>query len=404
MSEFLYQAKSPGHAKTERGFIEAETTTAAINQLKNRGLIILSLKPIKGKHHLGWTNIFKRKKVPLREKIIFTRQLAVMTKAGLSVVKALSSLRQQTSNHYFKEVIEDLGRSVKGGQPLSKSLHNYPQVFSEIYVSVVQAGEQTGQMAEVLLNLAEQQEKEADLISKVRGAMIYPAVILTALVGVIGIIVFFVLPSLQSIYADLGGQLPLSTRILFASTTFARHYFLYIFIAFIVLIQLIRFWVKRPRGRRFYDTVKLKLPVFGGFTKKVYMARFSSTMTLLTKASLPIMSSLQIVSKTIPNSHYEAAFHRISTMVESGRPLSQALSREPLFPPMISQLVSLGEETGNLDSVLNESARFYEAEVDTMSRNLSTLIEPILMIAMGLGVGFVVTSVISPIYKLVGQF
>jgi len=401
MERFNYIAHRIGELGRNRGEVEAESIAQASEQIRKLGLRVISIKPKAAKLglHLPFLN-----RVSLRERLIFTRQLALMTKAGLPMVNALQALRRQSESRRFQLVIDQITKEVKGGEPLSKAMVKFSDVFPEIYVAVVRAGEQTGQLSEVLFNLADQQEKQGELIAKVRGAMLYPAVILIALIGVVFLVIFYVLPSLQGIFSDLGSQLPLTTRILFFVSELVRQYFLLLVALIVVVTVLLRAWFKRPSGRQVWDRLRLRIPIFGGLTTKVYMASFSRTMAMLTKASLPILQSLQIVKKTISNSVYEAAFTRIEKQVENGKPLSQSIDREPIFPPMVSQLISLGEEAGSLESVLLEISRFYDSEVDNLTKNLASLIEPIMLIIMGFGVGFVVASVLSPIYKLVGEF
>ena len=402
MPSFSYRAKALGESKIRTGFVEAESSAEATKKLKESGLLVLQVKDQAESVH--WRGFGKRKKVPLKEKIIFTRQLSVMTRAGLSVVKALDALKRQSENAYFKTVLTDMATAVKGGQTLSKAMSRYPKIFNEVYTAVIKAGEETGQLSDVLLNLAEQQEKEADLIGKVKSAMIYPAVILCVLVGVVFLIVFFVLPSLKNIFAESGQELPLTTKILLGSSDFARDYYYIVLPVLVALIWGIKMWFGTKKGQVVYDKLKIRVPIFGTLTKKLYMARFARTMAMLTKASLPILQAIRIVRKTINNVHYDAAFIRIERAVESGRPLSQAIDKEPLFPPMVSQLISLGEESGSLESVLIEVANFYDSEVDALSRNLSTLLEPLLMVVMGVGVGFIVAAVLGPIYGMVQNF
>lgn len=399
---YRYKAKHLGQDKIEKGVIEANSQTEAAQKLREQNLLALNITEEKGTGR-GLT-LFKSKRVPLKEKIIFSRQLAVMIKAGLPIVKAIDALSKQTENQYFKEILQECIIGIKGGSTLSKTLARYPKVFPDIYIAVITAGEQTGQLSEVLTNLAFQQEKDADLISKIKSAMIYPSVILASLIGVAVLIVVFVIPSLEGIFADAGSQLPLLTRILLGTSKFTRSYY-YIELAVILsLIYGARVWFRTSSGRAFYDKLKIKVPIFGPLTKKVYMARFSRTFAMLTKANLPILSSIKIVRNTIANVHYQAAFERVEKHVESGRPLSWALEREKLFPPMVYQLVNLGEQSGSMEDVLLEVANFYDDEVDTTSKNLSTLLEPILLILMGIGVGFVVAAVLGPIYGLVQNF
>ncbi|MCR4277696.1 MAG: type II secretion system F family protein, partial [Candidatus Berkelbacteria bacterium] len=222
MPIYTYQAKKPGESKTTKGELHAEDINQANKTLRAQGLIVLHISPYEEKSHSLLSLDFKRKKVPLKEKIIFSRQLAVMIKAGLSIVKALESLGRQTENKYFREVIHDLIEQVRGGTVLSKAMTRHPKVFADVYTAVIKAGEQTGQLSEVLLNLAEQQEKEADLMGKVKGAMIYPAVIFCLLIAVLVLIVVFVIPSLQSIFTESGATLPVLTRLLLGLSKILR--------------------------------------------------------------------------------------------------------------------------------------------------------------------------------------
>lgn len=400
MPTFQYRVKdNTGHL--EKGTIEAGSLNEAAAKLREQHRSIIKLSEGKG---LSLTIPFLNNRVSLKDKIIFTRQLSVMVKAGLPIIKALDALGKQTDSAYFKKIIADISNQVRGGKTLSKALSKYPDVFPEIYMAVVKAGEETGQLADVLLNLADQQEKDADLVSKIKSAMIYPAIILIALVGVVILIIFFVLPNLQGVFTESGTQLPLATRLLLSTSSIVQHYFLIVVIFFIGLYIGFRAWVRLPSGRSFYDKFRITVPIFGPLTKKVYMARFARTMAMLTKASLPILVSLKIIRKTINNYHYDLAFDRIERAIESGKSLSIALQAEPLFPAMVGQLASLGEEAGSIEGVFIEIATFYDKEVNTLSSNLSTLLEPVMLIIMGVGVAFVVFAVIQPIYGLVQTY
>lgn len=396
---FVYKIKKLGSSQIIKGEIDAENISEANRRLRQEDFVVVSLKE---KGSLSFS--FSFKKVSLKDRLIFTRQLAVMVKAGLPIVRSLEALKKQSENKYFKEIITEMVNSIKGGQSFSKTLARYPKIFSEVYVAVVKAGEETGQLSTVLFNLADQQEKEADLIGKIKSAMIYPAVILATLVGVAFVIVFFVLPSLKNIFTESGQDLPFLTRMMLGTSDLLRGYWFIFFPAIIGTILGLKFWTKTKTGRQVYDIVRLKLPIFGLMTKKLYMARFARTTAMLVQASLPILQSLRIVQKTITNTQYDESFVRISRAVESGRTLSEAIEKEKLFPPMVSQLVNLGEQSGNLEMTLSEVANFYDKEVDATSRNLSALLEPILLLVMGAGVAFVVVAVLGPIYGLVQNF
>lgn len=404
MPLFSYTAKRLGSSAVDKGELHAGSSAEANRHLREQGMTVLSLEEYSEKPKSMLSFSFKKEKVPLKEKIIFSRQLAVMVNAGLSIIKALESLGNQTENKYFKEVISDLAQQVKGGVVLSKAMSRHPKVFASIFIAVIKAGEETGQLSQVLLNLADQQEKEADLIGKVKGAMVYPAIIFFLLIAVVVLIVVFVIPSLQTIFTESGAELPFLTKFLLGLSRVIKGYWWLIIPSIIGFFAVLKIWLKTEVGKTLYDKMKITLPIFGLLTKKVYMARFSRTMAMLIKASLPILQSIQIIRKTINNTHYNQAFERIEKGVESGKTFSSSLIKEPLFPPMVGQLISLGEESGSMESVLLEVANFYDKEVDTMSKNLTTLLEPIMLIVMGIGIGFVVASVLGPIYGLVNAF
>lgn len=401
MAIFAYQARNTSGA-TEKGVIEAGDRSMAIKELKGRGVMILALDESSDKSHV--LSLSFRKRVRLQEKVIFSRQLSVMIKAGLPLVKAIEALEEQSENQYFKSVLKEIIQDIEGGQPLSKALTKHPKVFSEIEIAVMRAGEQTGKLSDVLLTLAQQQEKDAELQSKIKGAMIYPAVIFTALIGVVILVIFMVLPSLEKVFADVGSDLPLQTRILLGTSSAIRRFAWLIVLVIVGGTYLIRMYCRTDKGRHIYDISKLKVPVFGSLTRRVYMARFSRTMAMMTKSSLPILQSIEIVRKTISNSLFEAAFTRIEESVRTGHAFSEAIRKEKMFPAMVSQLSALGEQSGTLDEVMLEVADFYDKEIDQITKNLTTLLEPFLLIVMGIGVAFVATAVLGPIYSLAGKF
>lgn len=398
MPQFHYKAITR-QGENRQGQIEAADEKEAARLLRSDGLLVTDIGASKT---LGFIHLFSGK-VPLTERIIFTRQLAVMMKSGLPLVQAISALQEQTENKNLARILGKVNQDVKGGTALSKSLAKYPAVFPPIYTNVVKSGEKSGKMEEVLNNMADQLEKDADLIARVRSAMIYPAVVLVALLGVIFLIVFFIMPQLKSVFADLGGNLPLTTVILLGASDILRRYILFFIIGFIAAIILVKRWVATSTGRRSWDTAKMRIPVFGPLAKKIYMARFSRTLSMLIAAGLPMLDAIETVKGVINNVIYQQSFDTISKSVENGIPLSKALGHDKNFSPMVVHLVTIGEQSGNLDYVLGEIAKFYDKEVENTTRNLSSLIEPMLMVIMGIGVGFVVASVLSPIYNLVGQ-
>ena len=394
---FTYEIKLDG--KTQKGEIEAGTEQEAAGTLRERGGIVLSITPQKARGaFLGGL----RNRISLKDKILFTKQLAVMIKAGLPLDQALKVLSEQIPSRAMCRSIHDMARDVEGGLPLSQSMSKHPGVFPPVYVNLVKSGERSGKLEEVLFKLAEQQDKDYELITKVRGAMIYPIVIFTALLGVGAIIILFVMPQIQKVFADLNASLPLPTRILLATSDFARKWFFIIIGLFLVIVVGLRSYVRRSEyGHAWWDRIKLKIPIFGPLMKKIAMARFTRTSATLINAGLPMLEILDTVAEVMGNVIYRDAVQRARNQVEAGTSLSKALSDEKVIPTIVSQVIAIGEKSGNLDFALANIADFYDKEVDATTRNLSSILEPILMIAIGVGVGFVVISVIGPIYNLV---
>ncbi len=394
---YTYEIKLNG--KNQRGEIEAGTEAEAAQLLHERSGIVLSITP---KHKVAPIISKIQGRVSLKDKILFTKQLAVMIKAGLPLNEALKVLSEQIPSKSMRGAIHEITRDVQGGVPLSQGMQKYSSIFPAVYTNLVKSGERSGKLEEVLFKLAEQQEKDYELISKVRGAMVYPAVILMALLGVFGIIIIFVMPQIQKIFADLDAALPLPTRILLGSSAFIRQWMVLIIAIVIGAAAAIRFFVKHSdQAKLRWDRIKLKIPIFGPLTAKIAMARFTRTTATLINAGLPMLEILDTVADVLGSRIYHDAVLRARNQVEAGVSLSRALGEERVIPPIVSQVVAIGEKSGNLDFALANIADFYDKEVDATTRNLSSIIEPILMILMGLGVGFVVISVVMPIYNLV---
>lgn len=394
---YQYEVKIGG--KTTKGEIEAGNEQEAAASLREKGGIVLS---VTAKKETGPILGRLRSRVSLKDKILFTKQLAVMIKAGLPLDQALKVLSEQIPSKAMGRAIHDMARDVEGGIPLSQSMDKHPGIFPSVYINLIKSGERSGKLEDVLFKLADQQEKDYELISKVRGAMIYPIVIFAALLGVMAIIILFVMPQIQKVFDDLDAALPLPTRILLSTSAFAREWFFVIAALVVGGIVGLRIYVKRSEAAHvWWDRVKLKIPIFGPLMKKIAMARFTRTTATLIAAGLPMLEILDTVAEVMGNVVYRDAVRRTRNQVEAGMALSKALGDEKIIPTIVSQVVAIGEKSGNLDFSLSNIADFYDKEVDATTRNLSSILEPILMIAIGIGVGFVVISVISPIYNLV---
>jgi len=395
--EFIYKAKSrSGEELTGR--MMATNENEAIEQLKKQDLFVVSIKNKSGGLLSGLS--FK-KKVSLKDKIIFTKQLAIMVKGGLPLVDALSALKDQTENQEFSKAISAIIEDVRGGQSLSKALAKHPKIFSDLYVAVTYSGERSGKVDEVLNRLAEQLQKDYDLVSSVRTAMTYPIVIVSALIGVMVLMLVFVVPKMKSIFSDMGVALPLPTRILLGMSNFIITYWYIVVVIIIGLFLLIRFWSRTPSGGLALDKMKIKVPIFGDLVRKIYLARFTRTTATLISSGLPMLEIIETDKIIVNNKFYRPVFDQIYKDVEGGVPLSLAMKKHKVFPVMIGQMISVGEKSGKIDEILLQLADFYDKEVEAMTSNMASLIEPILIIVIGAGVGAAIIAIIMPIYSLV---
>ncbi|OGD65356.1 hypothetical protein A2215_00225 [Candidatus Berkelbacteria bacterium RIFOXYA2_FULL_43_10] len=394
---FKYRAKN-GQGEGVKGEIEASDQSSASASLREQGLYLSSISKVSEKK---FSIPLIGGKTGLKDKIIFTQQLGIMIKSGLAVVEALHALATETENKKFATEINDVISDVKGGTTFSDALAKHPRSFDAVYVNTVKAGEKSGKLDEILVELAIQLEKDYTLNSKLKGAMIYPAVVLTALVAVMILVLVVIIPQLKLIFDDVGVPLPLMTRIVIGLSSFLQHYIIYLAIGVIALAVLFKYWLKTSRGRSIYDRIRLKIPVLGSLFKKTYMAKFTRTFAGLTAAGLPLIDVFKTTKDVIDNVIYQKAIEEMSKKVEVGEPISKVIKDCPLFPGMVGQLAAVGEKSGNIDVVFKSMADFFDKEVDNMTTNLSTLLEPILMVVMGAGIGFLIISVLQPIYGLV---
>lgn len=344
---------------------------------------------------------FKRG-VPIAEKMMFSRNLAVMIGAGLPLTRALEILNQQTTNNTLKIALKSITYEIQKGKPFSDALSLHPDTFSDLYINMVRSAEVAGNLENVLQLLAKQLKKDYDLKRKIRGAFMYPLVILTALVGIGILMMLFVVPSLSKTFAELGTPLPTSTKIIIAISDFGVNYW-YLFLMIIgASIYSIILFFRTKIGKNVSDTILLKIPIISPLTKKINSARFSRTLSSLLEGGVPIIKSLEITSKAIPNHYYEQSLKAAIEEVQKGRPLSESLSKYPdLYPPLVTQMIAVGEETGAVSDILKRLALFFEIEVSQATKNMSTIIEPFLMILIGIIVGFFAISMMQPMYSIV---
>lgn len=401
--KFSYTSKDK-LGELQSGVVEALSEAQAAKNLQAQGLFVLNIKEEGSGIKSGGLNIpFLGGRIPLKDKIIFTQQLAMMMNSGLPMLDAFNTLQEQTENKYFKKVIGEIAAQIRGGKPLSKSISAYPNIFSKFYIAMTGAGEKSGKLDEVLKRLAEELQNDYELMAKVKAAITYPILIMTALIGIVILMMIFVIPQLKKIFADMGVELPLITRVVLGTSDLMVNYW-YIWLLLIVgLVVGLRFWTKTSNGGLIWDGLKLRIPVIGKLMRQIYMSRFCRTAGTLIASGLPILDIIKTTSEVMSNRLYQKALKAVATKIENGQTFSESIKSEArnIFPPMIYHLISVGEKSGKLDEILLTMARFFDRDVEATTNNLASLIEPILIIFVGAGVGLVVASVIMPIYSLV---
>jgi type IV pilus assembly protein PilC len=398
MAAFGYTAINAEGVELD-GHIHAPDYAAAHEQLRVRGLLARSLNEMPASGTDGMRRAFK--KIKPKSLQVFSRQFATMIEAGLNVVAALVILEEQTDDRYLAEVIGELRADIEGGLLLSEAMARHPRVFSRLYVSMVEAGEAAGILDEVLDRVAVQIEKDAAIKRRIKGAMIYPAVVLSFAFIVLSAMLLFVVPIFQKIFDDLGGELPTLTQYVVWASNMMRSYWYIIFPAVILMVFGVRKLMRTTRGRRVWDRMKLHLPAkIGDVVSKVAMARFSRTLGTLVAAGVDIISALEITGTTSGNWVVEQSLVRVRERVHEGVTMAEPLIDDPVFPPMVSQMVKIGEETGELEKMLGKIADFYEDEVDAAIQSLTSIVEPLMMILVGLMVGVIVIAMYLPMFKM----
>lgn len=366
--------------------------------LADRQLTLLSLKEERMSISQRSLKILNRVKV--KDLVVFSRQLSVIVSATIPLVQGLRILVNQTESPVLKTVISEVADDVEGGAKLSAALARHPNVFDGFFVNIIKSGETSGKLDEVLNYLADQKEKDYDLMSKIRGAMIYPIFIVGGLVVVGGLMMIFVIPQLTSVLKETGVDLPLSTKILIAVSDFFVNFWwlLLLFVGFIAV--LFRLAIKTNSGRWYWDLLKLRLPIFGKMFQEIILVRFTRSLYTLVTGGVSLTKSLEIVSDVVSNSVYQELIRETAREVEDGNSMASVFLQSKEVPPMVSQMLNLGEKTGRVDEILEKLANFYSREVSNMVANLVTLLEPLIMMLMGVAVGVLVSAIILPMYNL----
>ena len=397
--KFNYQARTK-QGEIQTGVVEAGNKEVAIETLQRHGLFVIFLQKISYVPFYARSLKFLQR-VKSKEITIFYRQLAILFEANVSPLDSLKILGEQTTNPLFKELIFKLEEDIKGGEPLSQAMGKHPKVFSTFYVNVVRAGEATGKLHDVLRYLADHAEEEYNLNHKVKGAFTYPIAIMSLFVVVGVLMMVFVVPQMVSMLEELGQELPLTTKILIGTSSFLQSWIILIIIVLIALIIGFIKAIKTEKGRFLLDSFKLRIPIFKSIFQKIYLARFSENLQTLIKGGIPILKALEITASVIGNVRYEKIIKEAREKVRVGEHISSAFSAYPKeIAPMVTQMIAVGEKTAQLDSILGKVADFYKQEVDRAVSNLTQLIEPILILVLGAGVGLLVSSILMPIYNI----
>lgn len=392
-------------SKQINGQISAASREAAIAALHQQNIKPLSVHEAHAKKGLMKMSLGKGK-VKKRDLVIFTRELSTMVSAGVPLPRALGTLGDQSENKYFQEVVRGIDKQIEAGAPLSDAMAKYPNVFSEVYINMVAAGEAGGILDDILKRLATQVEKDETIRKKIRAAMAYPIVIMSITVIAFFGIMIFILPKIAKIIKDLAGpnaQLPVYTRVLMSMSTFMQHYFIFIFIILFGLIYAFRHYIHTEKGKYKWHGFLLRLPIFGPVVAKIVVARFSRTFASLMGSGVSILEALEVTGKAVGNKVIQKELADIAANVKNGQPLGKQLMTAKFFPPIVGQMMSVGEETGKIDQVLVKVADFYEEEVDTVIDGLASIIEPIMIIVLGAIVGVIAASVMGPIANLSKQ-
>jgi len=401
VATYRYSAMD-ANGRTVSGTLEADSFELVRAKLSDLSYHVLSIRQARGGASLKEA-LNNMQRVKLRDLVMFSRQFATMIDAGLSVVKCLDILQKQTRNTKLKEVIGEIKRDVAGGMSLTESVQKHPRIFSPLYVNMIRSAEAGGILDTVLDRLSGFLEKEQETRNKIKSAMTYPVVVFSfAMLMLVGLL-FFVLPKFKGIFETMGLQLPLSTKILLNSSTYLKQYW-YIGIALTAgSVVVMKIFSRTDKGKYAIDSAKLRLPIFGDLILKTAVSRFARTFGTLISSGVPVLRALEIVSDTAGNRVISETVVRASQSIKEGEKISTPLFGSKIFPVMVTQMIAVGEETGRLDQMLDKVSNFYDDEVDNTLKSLTSLIEPLMIVGLGLIVGFIAVSVISPIYSLVGS-
>lgn len=400
MKKFTYEARDTATNKVVKSIVQADSENSAAHLLMEQGFVPLEIKEASEDGGLlgRVTN-----HITTKDRIVFTRQLATLIGAGLPLSQSMRTVLEQTENKRLQSVIQEIIADVEGGRQLSESFAKHPEVFDKVFIALVSAGEASGTLDDALKRVAAQQEKDAATMSKIKGAMTYPIIVLFVLFGVMAFMLFTVVPQVEKLYRDLHKQLPFLTQVMVSAADFLMHFWWIVLILAGVAVYFTRQYLKTEAGIKVKDNFKLNVPLFGSMFRKLYMARFTRTGQTLLSTGVSMLDMLKITSDAVNNTVIAKSITRASEKVKGGKSLSSALQPEDHILPMVPQMINIGEQSGRIDEMMGKTAQVYEDELDEEIKAISTAIEPILMVILAVMAGGMVAAILLPIYNLVNN-
>ena len=399
MKKFTYEARDKATGNIVKSLVQAESESEAAKALTAQGYMPLSIKEeVEG----GWLARFTNR-ISSKDKIVFSRQLATLIGAGLPLTQSLHTVFEQTANKKMQEIVQEIIADVEGGKTLSSAFGKHPEVFNKIFIALVTAGEASGTLDDALKRIADQQEKDAAMVSKIRGAMVYPGIVLSVMVAVGVFMMVTIVPQVAKLYSDMKKTLPVLTSILIGISNFVINFWWLTLILLALAIFFARQYVRTEAGSRLLDNLKLNMPPFKGMFRRLYMARFTRMGQTLLVTGVPMLDMLAIAAEGVNNAVVAEEITRAAGKVQSGKALSAALQTEDYILPMVSQMIKIGEQSGRIDEMMGKTAQAYEDELDEEIQAISTMIEPIMMVILAIFAGVLIGAVLFPIYSLVGS-
>ncbi len=399
MKKFTYEARDKATGNIVKSLVQAESESEAAKALTAQGYMPLSIKEeVEG----GWLARFTNR-ISSKDKIVFSRQLATLIGAGLPLTQSLHTVFEQTANKKMQEIVQEIIADVEGGKTLSSAFGKHPEVFNKIFIALVTAGEASGTLDDALKRIADQQEKDAAMVSKIRGAMVYPGIVLAVMVAVGVFMMVTIVPQVAKLYSDMKKTLPVLTSILIGISNFVINFWWLTLILLALAIFFVRQYVRTEAGSRLLDNLKLNMPPFKGMFRRLYMARFTRMGQTLLVTGVPMLDMLAIAAEGVNNAVVAEEITRAAGKVQSGKALSAALQTEDYILPMVPQMIKIGEQSGRIDEMMGKTAQAYEDELDEEIQAISTMIEPIMMVILAIFAGVLIGAVLFPIYSLVGS-